>query len=128
MFLTLLFSISALIIFFPVLVGVAIAIHKKMGGGIFFIQRRPGLHGKPFNIIKFKTMSDAKDEHGDLLPDSERLSRFGKILRSTSLDELPELVNVIFGDMSLVGPRPCLCNTLNATARNSLAAMMCYRE
>lgn len=106
-------SISALIIFFPVLVGVAIAIHKKMGGGIFFIQRRPGLHGKPFNIIKFKTMSDAKDEHGNLLPDSERLSRFGKILRSTSLDELPELVNVIFGDMSLVGPRPLLMQYLD---------------
>ncbi|MDC7217936.1 MAG: sugar transferase [Spirochaetales bacterium] len=105
-------SISALLIFLPVLIGVAIAIHKKMGGGIFFIQRRPGLHGKPFNIIKFKTMSDAKDENGDLLPDSERLSRFGKILRSTSLDELPELVNVIFGDMSLVGPRPLLMQYL----------------
>ncbi|TIH18181.1 sugar transferase [Marinifilum sp. JC120] len=105
-------STSALIIFFPVLVGVAIAIHKKMGGGIFFVQRRPGLHGKPFNIIKFKTMSDAKDEYGSLLPDSERLSRFGRILRSTSLDELPELVNVIFGNMSLVGPRPLLMQYL----------------
>lgn len=101
-------SISALIIFFPVLVVVAIAIHKKMGGGIFFIQRRPGLYGRPFNIIKFKTMSDARDANGNLLPDSERLSRFGRILRSTSLDELPELINVIFGDMSLVGPRPLL--------------------
>lgn len=101
-------SISALIIFFPVLVAVAIAIHKKMGGGIFFIQRRPGLYGRPFNIIKFKTMSDARDANGNLLPDSERLSRFGRILRSTSLDELPELINVIFGDMSLVGPRPLL--------------------
>ncbi|WP_320173920.1 sugar transferase [Maridesulfovibrio sp.] len=105
-------SISALIIFFPVLLGVAIAIHKKMGGGIFFIQRRPGLRGKPFNIIKFKTMTDARDELGNLLPDSERLSRFGKILRSSSLDELPELVNVIFGDMSLVGPRPLLMQYL----------------
>lgn len=106
-------AISALIIFFPVLVGVAFAIHKKMGGGIFFIQRRPGLHGKPFNIIKFKTMSDAKDANGNLLPDFERLSRFGKILRSTSLDELPELINVIFGDMSLVGPRPLLMQYLD---------------
>ncbi|WP_321401354.1 sugar transferase [Maridesulfovibrio sp.] len=105
-------SISALILFFPVLLAVAFAIHKNMGGGIFFIQRRPGLHGKPFNIIKFKTMSDAKDEYGNLLPDSERLSRFGKILRSTSLDELPELINVIFGDMSLVGPRPLLMQYL----------------
>ncbi|WP_027720790.1 sugar transferase [Maridesulfovibrio zosterae] len=106
-------AITALIIFSPILIGVAIAIHKRMGGGIFFIQRRPGLRGKPFNIIKFKTMSDARDEHGNLLPDSERLSRFGRILRSTSLDELPELVNVIFGDMSLVGPRPLLMQYLD---------------
>lgn len=106
-------SIAALIIFLPVLLGVALAIHKKMGGGIFFIQRRPGLHGRPFNIIKFKTMSDARDEHGNLLPDSQRLSRFGRILRSTSLDELPELVNVILGDMSLVGPRPLLMQYLD---------------
>ncbi|WP_432734422.1 sugar transferase [Maridesulfovibrio sp. FT414] len=106
-------SIAALILFFPVLVGVAVAIHRKMGGGIFFIQRRPGLHGKPFNIIKFKTMSDARDANGNLLPDSERLSRFGRILRSTSLDELPELINVIFGDMSLVGPRPLLMQYLD---------------
>ncbi|CCO23247.1 sugar transferase [Maridesulfovibrio hydrothermalis] len=105
-------SVTALIIFSPILAGVAIAIHRKIGGGIFFIQRRPGIHGKPFNIIKFKTMSDARDEHGKLLPDSERLSRFGQILRSTSLDELPELINVIFGDMSLVGPRPLLMQYL----------------
>ncbi len=105
-------SITALILFLPILIGVAIAIHRKMGGGIFFIQRRPGLHGKPFNIIKFKTMSDARDKHGKLLPDSERLSRFGRILRSTSLDELPELINVILGDMSLVGPRPLLMQYL----------------
>ncbi|WP_415719308.1 sugar transferase [Maridesulfovibrio sp.] len=106
-------SITTLIIFFPLLVILTVVIHKKMGGGIFFIQRRPGLHGKPFNIIKFKTMSDARDKHGNLLPDSERLSRFGRFLRSTSLDELPELVNVIFGDMSLVGPRPLLMQYLD---------------
>ncbi len=101
-------AIPALIIFSPILVIVAIAIHRKMGGGIFFLQRRPGLHGKPFNILKFKTMSDAKDIDGNLLPDSERLTKLGSFLRSSSLDELPELVNVIFGDMSLVGPRPLL--------------------
>ncbi|OEU70971.1 MAG: sugar transferase [Desulfovibrio sp. S3730MH75] len=101
-------AIPALIIFFPILVIIAVAIHRKMGGGIFFLQRRPGLHGKPFNILKFKTMSDAKDKNGNLLPDSERLTRLGSFLRSSSLDELPELVNVIFGDMSLVGPRPLL--------------------
>ncbi len=101
-------AIPALIIFFPILVIIAVAIHRKMGGGIFFLQRRPGLHGKPFNILKFKTMSDAKDKNGNLLPDSERLTRLGSFLRSSSLDERPELVNVIFGDMSLVGPRPLL--------------------
>ncbi|WP_031482591.1 sugar transferase [Maridesulfovibrio frigidus] len=105
-------AIPALIIFFPILVIVAVAIHRKMGGGIFFLQRRPGMHGKPFNILKFKTMSDAKDENGNLLPDSERLTRLGRFLRSSSLDELPELVNVIFDDMSLVGPRPLLMQYL----------------
>ncbi|MBI9112674.1 sugar transferase [Maridesulfovibrio ferrireducens] len=105
-------AVPALIIFFPVLIIIAIAIHRKMGGGIFFLQRRPGLHGKPFNILKFKTMSDAKDKDGNLLPDSQRLTKFGRFLRSSSLDELPELVNVIFGDMSLVGPRPLLMQYL----------------
>ncbi|SDK54275.1 Sugar transferase involved in LPS biosynthesis (colanic, teichoic acid) [Maridesulfovibrio ferrireducens] len=105
-------AVPALIIFFPVLIIIAIVIHRKMGGGIFFLQRRPGLHGTPFNILKFKTMSDAKDKDGNLLPDSQRLTKFGRFLRSSSLDELPELVNVIFGDMSLVGPRPLLMQYL----------------
>lgn len=105
-------AIPAFIIFFPVLVILAVTIYRKMGGGIFFLQRRPGLHGKPFNILKFKTMSDAKDKNGNLLPDSERLTKFGRFLRSSSLDELPELVNVILGDMSLVGPRPLLMQYL----------------
>lgn len=105
-------SISALIILFPVLIIIGCLIHRKMGGNVLFRQRRPGLGGRPFNIIKFKTMSDAKDENNKLLPDSERLTGLGRILRSTSLDELPELVNVIFGDMSLVGPRPLLMQYL----------------
>ncbi|WP_291329301.1 sugar transferase [Desulfovibrio sp. UCD-KL4C] len=105
-------AIPAFIIFLPILVILAVAIYRKMGGGIFFLQRRPGLHGKPFNILKFKTMSDAKDNDGNLLPDSMRLTRFGRFLRSSSLDELPELVNVILGDMSLVGPRPLLMQYL----------------
>ncbi|SMF34246.1 sugar transferase [Desulfovibrio gilichinskyi] len=105
-------AIPAFIIFLPVLVILAVAIYRKMGGGIFFLQRRPGLHGKPFNILKFKTMSDAKDKDGNLLPDSVRLTKFGRFLRSSSLDELPELVNVILGDMSLVGPRPLLMQYL----------------
>lgn len=105
-------SISAFIVLLPVLLIIGWLIHSKMGGNVIFMQRRPGLHGKPFNIIKFKTMNDAKDEKGRLLPDSERLTGLGKILRSTSLDELPELINVIFGDMSLVGPRPLLMQYL----------------
>jgi sugar transferase EpsL len=105
-------AIPAFIIFLPILVILAVAIYRKMGGGIFFLQRRPGLHGKPFNILKFKTMSDTKDKDGNLLPDSERLTKFGRFLRSSSLDELPELINVILGDMSLVGPRPLLMQYL----------------
>lgn len=109
----LLVSIPALIILFPVLLVIGFAIHRRMGGNVLFMQRRPGRHGRPFNILKFKTMSDATDENGKLLPDSERLTKLGKFLRSTSLDELPELVNVIFGDMSLVGPRPLLMQYLD---------------
>jgi lipopolysaccharide/colanic/teichoic acid biosynthesis glycosyltransferase len=84
----------------------------KLGRPVFFCQERPGLHGKPFKMIKFRTMTDAKDENGNLLPDEDRLTAFGKFLRSTSLDELPELWNVFKGDMSLVGPRPLLMRYL----------------
>jgi len=102
----------ALILLSPVIIIVAILINKKLGSPILFQQIRPGLHGKPFKMIKFRTMLDAVDSHGYPLPDEIRLTEFGKFLRSTSLDELPELWNVLRGDMSLVGPRPLLIEYL----------------
>jgi lipopolysaccharide/colanic/teichoic acid biosynthesis glycosyltransferase len=108
----LIISIPAFLLLLPLMLLIGWLLHRNMGGSVIFRQRRPGLGGRPFNIIKFKTMSDARDESGKLKPDSERLTRLGKILRSTSLDELPELINVIFGDMSLVGPRPLLMQYL----------------
>jgi len=110
--LDILFSIFGLILLSPILMIVAILIRIYLGSPIFFTQIRPGLNGKPFKMIKFRTMKDAADKNGEPLPDSERLTRFGKILRATSLDELPELWNVIKGDMSLVGPRPLLMEYL----------------
>lgn len=95
-------------IWLPVLVLVAVLVRVKLGTPIFFRQVRPGLNGQPFEMIKFRSMTDARDANGDLLPDAERLPRFGKLLRASSLDELPELWNVLRGDMSLVGPRPLL--------------------
>ncbi len=98
----------ALLLLSPVIAGTAIAVLVRLGRPIFFRQRRPGLQGRPFGMIKFRTMTNARGPDGELLPDSERLPRFGTFLRSTSLDELPELWNVLVGDMSLVGPRPLL--------------------
>ncbi len=107
-------AISALIliVFFPIFVALGLLIRKKLGSPIFFTQTRPGLHGKPFQMVKFRSMRDALDEDGNPLPDHERLTPFGKKLRSSSLDELPELWNVLMGDMSLVGPRPLLMEYL----------------
>lgn len=105
-------SLTGFIFLLPVLLIVAFLIRKNLGAPIFFTQVRPGIDGKPFKMIKFRTMKDAVDKNGEPLPDSERLTRFGKILRATSLDELPELWNVIKGDMSLVGPRPLLMEYL----------------
>lgn len=101
-----------LILLSPVLIVVAVLIRRQMGAPVFFCQTRPGLHGKPFTMIKFRSMRDAVDAQGRALPDAERLTRLGRFLRSSSLDELPELWNVLKGDMSLVGPRPLLMEYL----------------
>ncbi|MCB1660282.1 MAG: sugar transferase [Pseudomonadales bacterium] len=105
-------SSIGLILLAPIFLGTAYLVRKKLGSPILFKQVRPGLHGQPFQMMKFRTMTDAKDAQGNLLPDAERLTSFGKFLRSSSLDELPELINVLKGDMSLVGPRPLLMEYL----------------
>ena len=105
-------STSALVVLSPVLAITAYKVKKELGSPVLFRQTRPGLHGKPFEMIKFRTMKDATDKEGNALPDSERLTEFGKKLRASSLDELPELWNVFKGDMSLVGPRPLLMEYL----------------
>ena len=105
-------SLIALIILSPILLVIAILVRIKLGSPVIFKQERPGLNEKIFTLYKFRTMTDKKDKEGNLLPDSERLTRFGKMLRSTSLDELPELINILKGDMSIVGPRPLLVEYL----------------
>ena len=105
-------SASALVLLSPVLAITAYKVKKELGSPVLFRQVRPGLHGRPFEMIKFRTMKDATDKEGNALPDSERLTEFGKKLRASSLDELPELWNVLKGDMSLVGPRPLLMEYL----------------
>ncbi|GGE00543.1 sugar transferase [Planktosalinus lacus] len=103
-----LYALIALLLLSPVFLLVTLALTIANNGNPFFIQARPGKNGRIFNIIKFKTMTDAKDAQGDLLPDAERLTGVGKFVRKTSLDELPQLLNVLKGDMSFVGPRPLL--------------------
>lgn len=103
---------AALILLSPLYAFVAYKVKKNLGSPVLFRQVRPGLNGQPFEMIKFRTMKDAADAQGNPLPDSERLTPFGKMLRSTSLDEMPELWNVIKGDMSVVGPRPLLMEYL----------------
>ena len=105
-------SFLGLILLSPVLLVVALLVRVKLGSPVLFRQLRPGLAGKPFLLVKFRTMTNLRDSSGKLLPDSDRLTKFGGFLRSTSLDELPELWNVLRGDMSLVGPRPLLVEYL----------------
>jgi len=107
------FSLAWLIFFAPLLAGVAILVRIKLGSPIFFIQERPGKNGQPFRMVKFRTMTDACDSNGELLCDEIRLTNFGKFLRSTTLDEFPEMWNVLLGDMSVVGPRPLLMRYLS---------------
>ena len=106
-------ALVALVVISPVLLVVTVWLHfANRGAGAFFLQERPGLHGKIFKIIKFKTMTDERDAEGNLLPDAERLTPVGRFVRSTSIDELPQLINVLKGDMSLIGPRPLLVKYL----------------
>lgn len=105
-------ALLALVCVSPLLALLIVLVRIKLGAPILFRQMRPGRHGKPFTIYKFRTMTDARDANGQLLPDAERLTKLGRFLRSTSLDELPELLNVLKGDMSLVGPRPLLMQYL----------------
>ncbi|MBQ4838299.1 MULTISPECIES: sugar transferase [Pseudoalteromonas] len=105
-------SLGAFVLLLPVFVLTMILIRIKLGAPIFFVQERPGLHGKVFKMLKFRTMLDSTDKDGNPLPDEQRMTKFGAFLRSTSLDELPGLFNVIKGDMSLVGPRPLLVRYL----------------
>ncbi len=102
----------ALLMLWPLLLLLVLLVCRKLGTPGFFIQTRPGKHGKPFSLYKLRTMTTQRDKHGNLLPDAQRLTQFGRFLRSTSLDELPGLWNVLKGDMSLVGPRPLLMDYL----------------
>jgi len=101
-------SLFAIIILSPIILIVAILVKTRLGSPVIFTQRRAGLHGKVFTVYKFRSMTNETDEKGELLPNDKRLTKFGKLLRSTSLDELPELFNIFKGDMSIIGPRPLL--------------------
>lgn len=125
---------TALAVLSPLYIFVAYKVKKNLGSPVLFRQVRPGLNGQPFEMIKFRTMKDAVDAQGNSLPDSERLTAFGKMLRATSLDEMPELWNVIKGDMSIVGPRPLLMeylplyNTEQAKRHNVRPGMTGYAQ
>lgn len=101
-------AVIGLAVVSPVIIGTALVVKKKLGSPVIFKQTRPGQFGKPFDLYKFRTMTDERNENGELLPDSVRLTKTGKMLRKLSVDELPQLINVVKGDMSLVGPRPLL--------------------
>lgn len=105
-------SLVAIIVLSPVFFVLVLMIRKKLGSPVLFKQKRPGLNENTFTLYKFRTMTDQRDENGELLPDEQRLTKFGNFLRSTSLDELPELINVVKGDMAVIGPRPLLVQYL----------------
>jgi lipopolysaccharide/colanic/teichoic acid biosynthesis glycosyltransferase len=111
------FAASALLLLAPVLAVVACLVRVKFGAPVFFRQQRPGLHGRPFSILKFRTMTNERDADGRLLPDAQRLTKLGRLIRSLSLDEFPELWNVLKGEMSIVGPRPLLMEYLPLYSR-----------
>ena len=113
-------SLSALIVLSPIFLVVGVLIAIKLGRPVFFVQKRVGKNNKVFNMIKFRTMKDIKDKNGNLLSDKERLTSFGEKLRSLSIDELPELINILKGDMSLVGPRPLLVEYLPLYSKEQL--------
>lgn len=111
-------ALAALVVLSPLLLAVTVWLHfANKGAGAYFLQERPGLHGKIFRIVKFKTMTDERDADGNLLPDAERLTRVGRFVRSSSIDELPQLWNVLRGDMALIGPRPLLVQYLPLYSR-----------
>ena len=111
-------ALVALVVLSPLLLAVTVWLHfANKGAGAYFLQERPGLHGKIFRIVKFKTMTDERDADGNLLPDAERLTRVGRFVRSSSIDELPQLWNVLRGDMALIGPRPLLVQYLPLYSR-----------
>ena len=112
-FLDIILSLSILLLFLPLLLIVGIMVKVKLGSPIIFIQERPGFLAKPFLLMKFRSMKYALNNNGELLPDDKRLTRFGRFIRASSLDELPEIINVLKGDMSLVGPRPLLMEYLD---------------
>ena len=117
------FSLGWLIVFLPLLLVVAILVRIKLGSPVLFLHERPGKDGKPFRIVKFRSMTDARDAEGKLLSDNERLTAFGKLLRASTLDEFPEMWNVLIGEMSVVGPRPLMMSYLpryNATQRRRM--------
>lgn len=111
-FLDIVLSLCILIVLSPLLLALAALVRIKLGGPVLFRQERPGLGEKIFTLYKFRTMTDARDESGNLLPDKDRLTSFGKFLRAASLDELPEFINILKGDMSFIGPRPLLVSYL----------------
>lgn len=106
-------SAAALVVLAPVLGAVALGVRMALGSPVLFHQRRPGLHGRPFDLVKFRTMRDAIGDDGEPLPDARRMTRFGRFLRASSLDELPELWNILKGEMSFIGPRPLLMQYLD---------------